>query len=270
MSPFPEDRLLAAAGRLEPSLLSLMTEERTILAARGCGVLLRIERVYFILTAAHVLDEFRGRRMMAAGLTSLFPVEGSGKISPAPAVGRDADRLDAGVIRLRSVPQDIADGALSVADLEKSYARRPGPTYMVMGYAGNRTRVRPRKGHIKREISRFVLEEASVAAYSNHRCDPRHNIALQWDTKHIVRDGVRSDPPNLSGMSGCGIWRLDSINGPIIVGMRDKLVGIFTDRRDDRPGALVGTMVWQHLYAIRELYPDVAPRIRGLAMQPWA
>ena len=263
MDPSQEDRILAAADRLQPSILSLMTDERTTLAVRGCGVLLRIERVYFILTAAHVLDEFRSKSMMAAGLTSVFEVDGDAKASPRPPAGREVDRLDAGVVRLRSIPQDIADGALLVDDLEKSYARRPGPTYMVMGYPANRTRVRLRERHIKRAISRFVGKEAGVAAYNKQGCDARRNIALQWHTKHVTRDGAKSDPPNLSGMSGCGIWRLDSLNGPIIVGQRDKLVGIFTDRLDARPGALVGTLVWQHLYAIRELYPDVAPHIRG-------
>ena len=256
------DRVLAAASRLEPSVVCLMSDERTTLVARGCGVLLRIRHVYFVLTAAHVLDEFSGKRMMAAGLTSLFPVEGLGRMSVPPANGREGDRLDAAVIRLHSIPQDVADGALGLDDLERSPARRPGPTYMLMGYPANRVRVDARSRHIRRALAKFVGQEASVAAYQNHACDPRRNIGLQWHTKHVTRRGVRSDPPSLNGMSGCGIWRLDSLSGPMIVGRRDKLVGIFTDRLDrPRPGALVGTLVLEHINEIRRRHSDVAPFI---------
>ncbi len=67
----------------------------------GCGILVSIAGVRFLLTAAHVLDAFVDTPILVGGDDSLVEVPGHAeRTEPPSGRQRKADRIDAGVLRV--------------------------------------------------------------------------------------------------------------------------------------------------------------------------
>ena len=257
------DRLIAVSRRLMHAVRPIYVMRGKFPAHRGCGVVVAVRGAFFLLTAAHVIDETENEKVCisAAGLT--LPIAGEGLANdPRPGELREDDSLDAGVIRLRSaIPAELAEAALSVRDLELNPPREPAGPLLLLGWAGNRTRVDPKSRTVRREPVRYAASEATTALYQAHGRNRLQHVAMRWDVRRIVRDGVRSSAPAFDGMSGCGMWRMDGLTERLIVGRREKLAAVFTDRRDGRPGVLVGTRVSVHVEVIRLLAPELSAHL---------
>lgn len=228
------------------------------LQVEGSGVLLRVSEEYFLLTAAHVLDNASGGRE-EGGRALYLPVgrepweldlAADCFQSIAPEGDRKRDLLDVGLLRLRSIlAKGLSDNGyrwLVPADLQLTEVDRPGARalYGFMGYPSSQSRRNP----IRKTLRRTCFH------YSNKPLTPGEVIAKGFRPEaHIVIPvEKRRGLPRLEGMSGGAVW---SLRGHLRQGPR--LVAISIEDRISQQ-VLVGVRVKFFVAALAERFPELS------------
>jgi hypothetical protein len=243
-------------------------------------VLLQVEGTRFLVTAAHVTDEFFCERWRQI----LFGTPDGEELIPVITVNfarskkradpnRSDDPLDLAVLELRP---DIADrlGAFmrfaTLSDLELDPVKLKDGRYLVIGYP----EFRAEKDEMDQTIVAQVLPYFT-GLYDTER-DPAPNISA---ADHLVLDvnrmdetgggGDRLDLDQTHGISGGGMWRILDEDQPIesLDWRRAKLAAIITDRSLPEVMGPVqylrGTKIKRVINFIYEGWPALRPAIES-------
>ena len=246
----------------------------------GSGVLLQVEGTRFLVTAAHVSDEFCCERWKQI----FFGTPDGENVIPVLTVrharskkradpNREDDPLDLAVFELRL---DIADKLsafmrfATLRELELDPDKLKDGRYLVLGYP----EFRAEKDEMDQTIVAQVLPYFT-GLYDMER-DPAPNIS---PADHIVLDvnrrdqaggaGDRLDLDQTHGISGGGMWRILDEDQPIesLDWRQAKLVGIITDRSVPEVMGPVqylrGTKIKRVINFIYEGWPDLRPAIEA-------
>lgn len=211
----------------------------------GSGVLLQVEGTRFLVTAAHVTDEFfcEHWKQIFFGTPNeddLLPVttvrycRSQKKIDP----NREDDLLDLAVLELTA---DVADKLsefmrfATLEDLELDPNKLNDGKYLVIGYPDFRAK--------KDEMDQTIV--AQNLPYFTGLCDVGHvPVSNISPTDHIFLEvnrldqatgfGDRLNLDESQGISGGGMWRVLDEDQPIesLDWHHSKLVAIITDRSD--------------------------------------
>lgn len=236
-------------------------DEGTVHLIGNC-VLFTAGARYFALTAAHVLDESEPYGLGILGEPDMLdlsatPVYGT----VAPDDDRDADRIDFGfvemsetqVARLGNVRFVTADD-LDVNDAP-SYLTDLRTKYLVLGYpASKQGKLTPELEVSPRSLA-YAAQAADPSLYESLGTDPDRHLLLPFDQKSVISAQGKTTAPKLEGMSGCGVWRFDSLHG--LPGGRDQLVGLFIEWHRGSRKLLVATRIDQCLEGIRQVFPEL-------------
>ncbi len=246
----------------------------------GSGVLLQVEGTRFLVTAAHVSDEFFCERWRQI----FFGTPNEDDVIPVITVrycrskkqtdpNREDDPLDLAVLELR---QDIADRLApfmrfaTLSDLELDPVKLKDGRYMVIGY--------PEFRAAKDEMDQTIV--AQVLPYFTGLYDMERVPAPNFSpADHIVLDvnrmdeadgaGDRLDLDQTHGISGGGMWRILDEDQPIesLDWRQARLVAIMTDRSVPEVMGPVqylrGTKIKRVINFIYEGWPDLRPAIEA-------
>jgi hypothetical protein len=241
----------------------------------GSGVLLRVGETPFMLTAAHVADEFRDLKWKGIFFgTPDFELLSVGTVKflcskPGKDPFRSDDPIDVAVVELsQEVAAKLSEFMrfLSPEDLLLDPQKLEHGTYLVNGFPDSR-------------VEKDEMDETIVAQnlpYFTHLHDreqppipdfsPLNNIAL--DARNPYQDSEFSfgvDHEYSEGMSGGGIWRLYDEGQPIdsLDWKKAKLVGIFTEGTDPKYKGSIGYFRGTKLRCVVKLFlagwPHLAP-----------
>ena len=246
----------------------------------GSGVLPQVDGTRFLVTAAHVSDEFFCERWKQIFFGTpdgdeLIPVitvryaRSKKRIDP----NREDDPLDLAVYELRP---DIADRLsafmrfVTLSDLALDPDKLRDGRYLALGYPGFRAE--------KDEMDQTV--EAQILSYFTRLYDMERNPAPNISpADHLVLDVNRTDEPEgagdrldldqTGGISGGGMWRLLDENQPIesLDWRQAKLAAIITDRSVPEVMGPVqylrGTKIKRAINLIYEGWEDLRPAIES-------
>lgn len=251
-------RVDAAKNRFVPSVRPLFRQDdgqAPVLI--GCGVLLAVGPVRFILTAAHVIDEFQSADLLIGGPSELLPAEGIARRNdPAPGKTRKEDATDAAVFEIKAGTLSELDGRfLSPSELSPDANPVEGRQYLVLGYPSSRAKAKRPERVIRPQLFPFITTEA-LDAYDQLDIKRFSHIALTFDQKSVTNGKTQLTAPKPEGLSGCGVWRFDSIWREDWQ-TRDKLIAILTERHSRKSRCLVATRVAIHLAMIRRYWPEL-------------
>jgi hypothetical protein len=246
----------------------------------GSGVLLQVEGKRFLVTAAHVSDEFCCERWKQI----FFGTPDGDDLIPVLTVSyarsrkrtdpnREDDPLDLAVYELRP---DIADKLsafmrfVTLSELELDPEKLKDGRYLVVGYP----EFRAEKDEMDQTIVAQILPYFT-GLYDMER-DPAPNIS---SADHLVLDvnrmdeadgaGDRLDLDQTHGISGGGMWRILD-EGQSIESLdwrRAKLAAIITDRSVPEVMGPVqylrGTKIKRVINFIYEGWPELRPAIES-------
>ena len=246
----------------------------------GSGVLLQVEGTRFLVTAAHVSDEFfcvQWKQIFfgTPSFDDVIPVitvkycRSRKQIDP----NREDDPLDLAVFELNP---EIADKLaasmrfLTLSDLELDPDKLKDGRYLVLGYPEFRAE--------KDEMDQTII--AQVLPYFTGLYDMERGPAPDISpADHLVLDVNRMDQPNgagdrldldqTRGISGGGMWRILDEDQPIesLDWRQAKLVGIITDRSLPEVMGPVqylrGTKIKRAINFIYEGWPGLRPAIEA-------
>ena len=246
----------------------------------GSGVLLQVEGMRFLVTAAHVSDEFFCERWRQI----FFGTPDGDEVIPVITIryagskkrnetNREDDPLDLAVLELRP---DIADKLsafmrfVTLSELELDPDKLKDGRYLVLGYP----EFRAEKDEMDQTIVAQILPYFT-GLYDMER-DPAPNIS---PADHLVLDvnrrdeaggaGDRLDLDQAHGISGGGMWRILDEDQPIesLDWRQAKLVGIITDRSVPKVMGPVqylrGTKIKRVINFIYDGWPELRPAIEA-------
>lgn len=221
----------------------------------GTGFLVSSASGSFLLSAAHVLDYPRPLFFYAAPKIKRW-LSGDCRLTKSPdGKRRESDRLDVGVLKLRSpgLPPypEVGKHALPVSDLMAGALPREGKVYLVLGFPASKSRP-----HL---VRRDVTSEPHAIFNTSVRMEKYYEVGVASDSHIIIAfeetqalrpNGEVRTFPKLAGMSGSPVWLLYDETGPNDP-TRTLVVGIFIEyKKTDH--ALIATDVGIALRMINE------------------
>jgi hypothetical protein len=237
------------------------------LSSMGSGVLLRTENHFFLITAAHVLDENQAsgqtfQDLVTYGSNKLLILKGdSFRSTVPPGKTRDDDKIDIGFIKLEQhmVDQIGTDRFWPSSDVDLDDVGQPGFLYGALGYPAEMNRltevdsIKP----INPTPFNYTTEFRPPNVYKKFKASTDTHVLLTASNKKSRLPGGRKGKiPDLRGMSGGGIWRLlGRHNLPI---ERPKLLAIIIESHANKPyGGILGTRMSFIFSAMRRVYPEL-------------
>lgn len=207
----------------------------------GTGVFLNVGDHYFLVTAAHVLDDNKDSTLYIPSNKSgvLVTLEGASFKSIADGGDRNNDRTDVGVVMLKpDLVDEIRRGSfLPVAMADVDDIGKQGDIYIAMGYPAKKNeQVDLAKKTFKRSPASYtanILPDEKLSAIGVQRGS---HLLLAFKKRHS-RDTTGKDitAPDPYGMSGGPLWRFDIYTGQQ---PSSRLVGILIEWRDEVGGIL--------------------------------
>lgn len=230
----------------------------------GSGVLFKASNMLFLLTAAHVADEFHGKLALLGCAESLLPIRGMVHASTLPASGsREDDSLDFAVMRIDGQQPDIlknlAATPLDIYDPPADLVHGKGLVFS--GFPSRNYRIVGKKTI---ESKPLIAETHGAPPdwYQRLHLPAKDHILMSWfNTAHSDKGLNRTI--SLRGMSGGGVWLVPALIGEpwptLSPFVQPKLMGIFTEHRKDR-AVLLATRICLPLALIMKNYPGVLVR----------
>jgi hypothetical protein len=225
----------------------------------GTGIQVRVADLILIATAAHVIEDLgSGPRYIGAGgeILPLPPLQFTSNLDPN--TNRDADRLDLGCMVMDPPMASRIPSAdtllLSRLDTIPSADIPLTAQYLFSGFPASR---QPRKlldEEFKANSYSALASEWSDDGYSAAQLDRHRNIFLRYDKNDMYRDMQRVIGPDLPGVSGGAIWRID---GPNATPQEPLLSAVVISwRKTVNPLGLVGTRISEWIKLAAGTFPE--------------
>jgi hypothetical protein len=232
----------------------------------GTGTLLDFGKERFLVTAAHVYDEYTQRHMtlyIPAGANGvLVELSGQAFSTSIPKSGkRTDDRLDLAFICLNSLLADEVAKAryfLPFSLIDSNDRLTPASHYLFTGFPANRERTK--YGQKKVASKRFGYTGQTVTPKRMHDLgiDQNTHIAVEFNRMETIDENNQPAPfPVPYGMSGGAVWTGDGDPSLWFSKAPARLVGIGIEVPESQ-NVLVAVRIHVVLAAISKAYPSLS------------
>ncbi len=202
----------------------------------GSSVLLKVEPLYFFVTAAHVIDFNEKTTLYIGGEKNLFQIEGECYITRSGDKQRTNDKYD---VAFMNFSDDILNQLGNIRfilphEIDKNDIPSRGKAYLALGYPSSKNKS---YSHYQKKVKLdpliFTGNSAESYSYSNLGVSNNTHILIKFH-KQKVKDehGKKMQAPDPYGMSGGGLWRLIDFRNVESIGsnsLNAKLVGILIE-----------------------------------------
>jgi hypothetical protein len=186
---------------------------------RGTGLLVSSGGSSFLISAAHVFDCDRPLFFHVDSETKRW-LSGELRLTKKPdGKSRGSDRLDVGVLKLRSpsLPPypDVDKYALPISDLKASALPRGSKVYLVLGFPASRSQPHLVRRDVTSVPHGFWNTSSQTQRYTEIGISPDSHIVIDFErTKGRGPNGEVRTFPKPAGMSGSPVWLLHDEIGP--------------------------------------------------------
>ena len=218
----------------------------------GSAVVLEINDVRFLCTAAHVLRNRDSRDIYLPDGPDLRPFGGV-------AIG--SDESDFRLFKLEDADANRFKRYTSVkmTGVDQDDVPRQGHQYAFVGFPASRNKSRRGDTRIQPRVTSFTAVPLGNEAYSRYGFAWQTHLLVDFDKKRAVAPaGGIVQPVDPHGLSGGPVFRLGDL-GELDRGTNvEKLVAIAVECRRD---ALVAVRISLILQTLRQVFPDMAEAI---------
>lgn len=223
-----------------------------------------------VVSSAHALVRAPGEHYVFGDGTKVHKLVGHSRYSAfahLPEKGKDPFDLE--VIVLEPEIASAVDRSVLVRtpDFESAQGRATDGLFLVTGYPASKQRVV--QGALQIDATKHSLllgsEDSRVPAGEPISTDA--HLVLHYDQKQFFRNGGRVTSPSPRGLSGSGVWR---VNTSLRVGdcRRLQFVGTVIERHKDSHKVLVATRVDVALMLLLGLKPELREFIPARVTSP--
>jgi hypothetical protein len=212
----------------------------------GTGVILEVNSMLFIVSAAHVFDEKDSTTLYLFLDEQVLPVNGELYCTVKPNNNRIEDKIDVAVLRvdnnqevqIRKLYKPVLIDEVDVNDIpsNKKY-------YAFIGHPENKTKLKHGTFKVKSEMFSYGSFVADSSTYKQLALLPDFHVVVDFDERKCIdENGNRYSFPDAHGMSGGGVWLVENLNYNSSESQINKLVGVGIEIHKS-PKALVGTRI---------------------------
>ncbi|MGX9144671.1 trypsin-like peptidase domain-containing protein [Mesorhizobium sp. 128a] len=198
----------------------------------GSAVLLHLNGVKVLLTAAHIIDANVFTTLYVGSGKKLRPIVGEFTATGAPN-GRDHDHYD---FAFYEVPKELADNLdgrfIGLEEISRSARLDQGRYYTALGYPNSKNRkYDPLRNSVKaRLFSYSSIHKVYPEVATKLPAAGEHHIFLTYDKRSRDNDGTVVDSTKLKGMSGgavidvgrptdLGVFSSGELPAPLLAGI---------------------------------------------------
>lgn len=225
----------------------------------GTGVFIYVDNNYYLVSAAHVFDDFEEIAIPLEQGKFLFNPGGVSYTNNFEET-RNKDKLDIGFMKL-----DIE----SVSEIKKSYKffkseniytnHKPEqiPIYTFFGYPSTLSKISQTRNSFHLVPFFQFSTPSTVEKYKQLDFDPKLNIIMSYDKKrsYSLANKKFTNGPDLFGISGCGLWLTDPLD-LLSKNSVPRLVAIMTEWPIKNRKCVIGTRIEIIIDSIRRLTKD--------------
>lgn len=224
----------------------------------GSGVFIEIDSSYFLITAAHVVDD--KEHDIYVGIDTHEGLTLGGELTKNTAPGhRDDDKIDISILKLNQETLDkLGDKYEFVKqnELGINHEYKLMPMYTSVGFPASKSKYNSFKEEIKSKPFIYTTMPAEPAIYDELNCESFANLIVHYD-KEKVKDfstGNILTGPDPFGISGSGLW----FTAPQMKAKGEhidkKLVAIMTEWPKENRKYWIGTRIDIITEVIRQKY----------------
>lgn len=229
------------------------------------GILFQIANKHFLITASHDLAQIASQKVplfLAPDVPGLPAIPIGARM-----LGTESNVIDIAVFELwDSVVEKMVPGRkfLRMSDLDHQAKNEEG-LYVAMGYPHQFTRPDDKLNRIHIGILQYLayLYSGDAPTEPEYPYNPDVHLLLRHVADGHNTEGIPLSSPRISGMSGCGIWRLTKLKPAWATSWKledRKLVAIQAKCWHGR--YLKGTWIKYALQLIAKTYPDLRRAMR--------
>lgn len=204
----------------------------------GCGAVVVVDQLHYLLTAAHVVEPYLDNLMISAGEATFKLPDWRYFTSAIRAKEFGLGQIDddVAIIPLRGeIPVELRSIALTEDHFDSANPPNDATTHVIIGFLASEAGVRGLA--LTGQQKPMPVYELPDALYSQMGFDRRKKIVLSY-VPYRIKNGNIEKTPTPRGMSGGAIFRIVGLPGSIDLEpsgtLVPKLAGIFQERRDER------------------------------------
>jgi hypothetical protein len=222
------------------------------------GIVLEVGTSRFLITATHVLRDWPGVSISIGDL--FFEIRGDRVTihSEGCEPGSDDDKLDISLLRLEAglAERIEADQVLMIADLDLSASAVGQDCFLMSGYPERRNRDGLDGESFTVRAYSLLMYDGDEALYQALGLDAQAHLALPFDPNDTWDMERQVAAPNFQGISGGGLWRIQSDDASPLRETRLAAIAV-EQHRKGRHRHVLATRVRLILTAVHERYPDL-------------
>jgi hypothetical protein len=215
------------------------------------AVLMRVDGLNLLCTAAHVLDARDSRNLYLPYGDTLQPFGARAIRTSLPGAGA-ADRLDVALMSLDDAVCQRFNGFRFVSvrdDVDPNDVPCSGRLYSFVGFPATKNKSLPPGQSVQPRSISVTGPSLPQEEYDRHGFNPATHLLVEFSRKRMVaRDGSVQCPTAPHGLSGGPVWRIGDVPQLVNRTNSEKLVGIAIECRDN---ALVSVRISLVLELIR-------------------
>jgi len=191
----------------------------------GSGFLLKYDKEFLFITAAHVLDHFIKDTPLLVdsgeGLTRLIGIHAKTG-SPNPSE-RKSDKIDLGIVLLRNGDNHLFEQIphLKLSDLDLSDNVKKEHGFIICGcpITKNKKSTNYQDKTIKPKMLTILCWQASSECHQELKAPMNLTMALNYNLKNVITNGNKSHSPKIVGLSGAPVWGFTGDEKAVITGI---------------------------------------------------
>lgn len=260
------DVQLIAARTIYPSTCHfLKIDDRDNPKPHASGVFAKIENNYFLLTAAHVIDDCEENIYIGIKQEEPLLRLGGEWTKNIPETTREKDKIDAAVLKLDDETIKKIGGAYQFIDInsiEINHSAKEMPMYLSLGFPATMSKFNSYKNKMVSKPFQYITMCAKEEVYAKLECDTIINIVVYYDKNNVVdySSGEKKNGPDPFGISGSGLWYVPETEVLKTSGVNKKLVAIMTEWPSENRNYWIGTRIDVFTEIIRNKYNINIPK----------
>ncbi|MBP9054998.1 MAG: hypothetical protein KBF69_01360 [Saprospiraceae bacterium] len=226
----------------------------------GGGVLAKFNNYHFLFSAAHVTDNLDGL-FIPFNDNQLRNLQGALVSSSLPESGKRADdKIDISVLQFHPDEAKELEKYYNFLDLSRIETNHQidfnESNYYVAGTPSNQSKVNNKTRNIDSTVFAFFTKPSKLEIYAKYNLTEDVHIVVEFPKKvaSILRDKFERSPPYPNGISGSGLWMLNSIDKDGIKYIDVKLVGIMIEFQDKYHRVMVSTRIKFAVEVLRNVF----------------
>lgn len=191
--------------------IPLYIDDEDVPTQIGTGFIVHSEHGFFLVSAAHVLDDALTHGMYFYCRPSLKRHLSGKLVRSKVTPDRTQDSIDVGVLRLLDGPfppyQEVDKFAMDISYLKPRYVPREGSQYLMIGYPSTKSKVSRTAPFVSVAPYALTTDSAEPEEYRKHALPEETHILLKLDVKNAfdTQSGRHMHFPKPQGMSGAPV-----------------------------------------------------------------